>query len=100
MRVGAAIIALLCFFASGARSPAQQSPHDLYDALNAAPGKDVPKLLMQATAPNWVSCGGNDACGTREQVIATSGRMWLLNNTVWLAWYCPRMRSNPGCWQF
>ena len=50
-----------------------------YDALNAAPGKDVPKLLMQATAPNWVSCGGNDACGTREQVIAAREQLAALS---------------------
>jgi predicted ester cyclase len=45
-----------------------------YDALNAAPGKDVADLLRQATAPDWVSCGGNDACGAREQVIAAIAR--------------------------
>jgi steroid delta-isomerase-like uncharacterized protein len=41
-----------------------------YDALNAAPGKDVWRLLEQATAPDWVSCGTNDVCLSREQVIA------------------------------
>lgn len=41
-----------------------------YDGLNAAPGKDVAGVLMRATAPQWVSCGGNDVCATREQVIA------------------------------
>jgi hypothetical protein len=40
-----------------------------YDALNAAPGKDVPAALMNATAPEWVSCGGNDQCGPRDKVI-------------------------------
>src|SRR5690348_16443560 len=41
-----------------------------YDGLNAAPGKDVAAVLQRATAPEWVSCGANDVCGTREQVIS------------------------------
>jgi predicted ester cyclase len=41
-----------------------------YDALNAAPGKDVADILRRVTAPAWVSCGTNDVCGAREQVIA------------------------------
>jgi predicted ester cyclase len=41
-----------------------------YDALSAAPGKDVKDLLMQATSPDWVSCGTNEGCGARDQVIA------------------------------
>ena len=45
-----------------------------YDALNAAPGKDVWRLLKQATAPDWVSCGTNDVCLSREQVIAAIAR--------------------------
>jgi SnoaL-like polyketide cyclase len=40
-----------------------------YDGLNAAPGKDIPAILMKATAPEWVSCGGNDQCGPRDKVI-------------------------------
>jgi hypothetical protein len=40
-----------------------------YDALNAAPGKDIAAILMKATAPEWVSCGGNDQCGPRDKVI-------------------------------
>lgn len=55
-----------------------------YDALNAAPGKDVAGLLMQATAPNWVSCGSNDACGGREQVIAAiAGRHKAIPDLKW-----------------
>src|SRR5262245_45157382 len=41
-----------------------------YDGLTAAPGKDTASLLRQATSPDWVSCGANDVCGAREQVIA------------------------------
>jgi predicted ester cyclase len=56
-----------------AQSAAQAAPASValfYDALNAGPGKDVKGLLMQATAPDWVSCGSNQACGARDQVIA------------------------------
>ena len=31
-------------------------------------------MLRQATAPDWVSCGANDVCGAREQVIAAIAR--------------------------
>jgi predicted ester cyclase len=40
-----------------------------YDALNAAPGKDAAALVAAATAPDFVSCGGNDACSPRDKVI-------------------------------
>jgi predicted ester cyclase len=45
-----------------------------YDALTASPGKDVAGLLRQATSQDWVSCGGNQACGAREQVITAIAR--------------------------
>ncbi|OMQ23836.1 ester cyclase [Serratia oryzae] len=41
-----------------------------YDALNTAPAKDSKKLILQATAPEWVSCKGNDDCKPREKVAA------------------------------
>jgi hypothetical protein len=41
-----------------------------YDALNATPGKDVAALIRSATTQDWVSCGANDVCGPREDVIA------------------------------
>jgi ketosteroid isomerase-like protein len=40
-----------------------------YDALNAAPGKDVAALITRATSADWVSCGGNEACSPRDKVI-------------------------------
>ena len=40
-----------------------------YDALNAAPGKDVAALIQRSTSPDWMSCGGNEACSPREKVI-------------------------------
>lgn len=39
-----------------------------YAALNA--GSDATALLTQVTRPDWVSCGGNDDCRPRAQVIA------------------------------
>src|ERR1700751_4342530 len=40
-----------------------------YEALNRPAEKDVVKLLEQATSPDWMSCGGNDACVPREKFI-------------------------------
>ena len=55
-----------------------------YDGLNAAPGKDVPGVLMRATASDWVSCGGNDVCGKRDQVIAAiAGRHKAVPDLKW-----------------
>jgi len=55
-----------------------------YDALTAAPDKDVPGLLRQATAPGWMSCGGNDSCVGREEVIAAVvGRQEAVPNLRW-----------------
>jgi predicted ester cyclase len=39
-----------------------------YDALNAAPGKDVASLITQDTSADWVSCSGNDTCLRRDAV--------------------------------
>jgi hypothetical protein len=44
-----------------------------YQALNAEYAKDSPDLVRQATAPEWVSCRGNDACNSRDEVIAGIG---------------------------
>jgi predicted ester cyclase len=41
-----------------------------YKALNAAFAPDSADLIRQATAPAWVSCRGNDACNSRDEVIA------------------------------
>ena len=41
-----------------------------YNALNAAFAADSAELIRQATAPAWVSCRGNDACNSRDEVIA------------------------------
>jgi predicted ester cyclase len=41
-----------------------------YEALNAASGKDVASLVRQATVAEWLSCGANDFCRKRDDVIA------------------------------
>ena len=41
-----------------------------YKALNAAFAQDSADLIRQATATAWVSCRGNDACNSRDEVIA------------------------------
>src|SRR4051812_8665846 len=69
--------AALTTLALATQSAAAQTPEQaalavvapFYDGLNAAPGKDVEGVLRRATAPEWVSCGANDVCGAREQVI-------------------------------
>lgn len=42
----------------------------LYQGLNEPAKKDVATLLAKATSPEWLSCSGNDACASREKVIA------------------------------
>jgi len=68
-------LAVLCAAAppAGAQSAAPDVPasvRQFYDALTAAPGKDVAGLVTAATTPDWVSCGNDRACGNRAQVIA------------------------------
>jgi predicted ester cyclase len=45
-----------------------------YRALNAEFANASADLIRQATAPEWVSCRGNDDCNTRDQVIAGIGQ--------------------------
>ena len=49
---------------------ARASVAPFYKALNAAFASDSPDLIRQATAPEWVSCRGNDVCNSRDEVIA------------------------------
>jgi predicted ester cyclase len=52
---------------------ARASIAPFYKALNAAFARDSPDLIRQATAPEWVSCRGNDVCNSRDEVIAGVG---------------------------
>jgi predicted ester cyclase len=49
---------------------ARASVAPFYKALNAEFAKESPDLIRQATAPEWISCRGNDACNSRDEVIA------------------------------
>jgi predicted ester cyclase len=45
-----------------------------YKALNAVNVNDAPELIKQSTAPEWVTCRGNDLCNTHEEVMAGVGQ--------------------------
>src|SRR5215470_6944810 len=84
--------AALTTLALAPQNAAAQSPEQaalavvapFYDGLTAAPGKDVVALLRQATAPEWVSCGTNDVCDAREQVIGRiAGRLKGIPDLKW-----------------
>src|SRR5262245_36314644 len=49
---------------------ARASVAPFYKALNAEFAGDSADLIRQATAPEWVSCRGNDVCNNRDEVIA------------------------------
>ena len=53
---------------------ARASVAPFYKALNAEFANDSPELIRQTTAPQWVSCRGNDICNTRDEVIAGIGQ--------------------------
>jgi hypothetical protein len=45
-----------------------------YQALNAEFANNSSDLIRQATAPDWVSCRGNNLCNSRDEVIAGIGQ--------------------------
>jgi predicted ester cyclase len=53
---------------------ARASVAPFYKALNAEFAKDSPDLVRQSTAPQWVSCRGDDVCNNRDEVIAGIGQ--------------------------
>jgi predicted ester cyclase len=77
----AVCIAFAAFGFAAAPAAAEISPDaarasvaPFYQALNAEFAKDSPELIRQATAPQWVSCRGNDICNSRDEVIAGIGQ--------------------------
>ena len=55
-----------------------------YKALNAEFAGDSADLIRQATSADWVSCRGNDACNTRDEVIAgVAGRLKSVPDLKW-----------------
>jgi predicted ester cyclase len=69
----AAGLTVLCARADTGAEAARAAVAPFYKALNAEFAKDSADLVRQATAPEWVSCRGNDACNSREEVIAGIG---------------------------
>jgi predicted ester cyclase len=69
----AAGLTVLCARADTGAEAARAAVAPFYKALNAEFAKDSADLVRQATAPEWVSCRGNDICNTREEVIAGIG---------------------------
>ena len=77
--VACAAVAAMGLLASSARAElsaeaARASVAPFYKALNAEFANDSPELIRQSTAPQWVSCRGNDICNTRDEVIAGIGQ--------------------------
>ena len=71
--------AVICLLASSARAEisaeaARASVAPFYKALNAEFAKDSSELIRQSTAPQWMSCRGNDICVSRDEVIAGMGQ--------------------------
>jgi hypothetical protein len=63
---------------------ARASLTPFYKALNAAYVSEAPELIKQSTAPDWVTCRGNDLCNTREEVIAGIGpRLKAIPDLKW-----------------
>ena len=86
-RIFIACLAIIAFAGASGPARAQDLPASIvlfYDALTAAPGKDVASLVRDATAEDWKSCGGNDRCAGREQVIAAiAGRQEAVPDLRW-----------------
>jgi len=63
---------------------ARASLTPFYRALNATYVNEAPELIKQSTAPDWVTCRGNDLCNTREEVIAGIGpRLKAIPDLKW-----------------
>ena len=74
-----AAVAALGLMASSARAEisaeaARASVAPFYKALNAEFANESAELIKQSTAPQWISCRGNDICNSRDEVIAGIGQ--------------------------
>lgn len=74
-----AAVAALGLMASSARAEisaeaARDSVAPFYKALNAEFVNESAELIKQSTAPQWISCRGNDLCNSRDEVIAGIGQ--------------------------
>jgi predicted ester cyclase len=66
----AAVFTTSCAWAEMTTEAARASVAPFYKALNAEFARDSADLIRQATAPEWVSCRGNDVCNSRDEVMA------------------------------
>jgi predicted ester cyclase len=74
-----AAVAAIGLMASSARGEistqaARDSVAPFYKALNAEFANESAELIKQSTAPQWISCRGNDICNSRDEVIAGIGQ--------------------------
>ena len=70
--------------AETAEQSALASLAPFYKALNAENAGEAPELIRQATAPEWVTCRGNDLCNTRDEVMAgVSQRLKAIPDLKW-----------------
>jgi predicted ester cyclase len=82
-----------CVVATAALSPARAemsietaraSVAPFYKALNAAFAQQSADLIRQSTAPDWMSCRGNDVCSSREEVVAgVTARLKSVPDLTW-----------------
>src|ERR1700694_909548 len=74
-----AAVAVIGFLGSPAQAEisaeaARASVAPFYKALNAEFANESAELIKQSTAPQWISCRGNDICNSRDEVIAGIGQ--------------------------
>jgi predicted ester cyclase len=72
--IAIALLVTLAARAEDSSEAARASVAPFYKALNAEFTKESAELIRQATAPEWVSCRGNDICNSRDEVIAGVGQ--------------------------
>src|SRR5215470_7071352 len=76
IRTGAMLLSFVALAARPAaaadaltQAQARAAIEPFYKALSAATGDEIAALVKQAASPQWLSCGGNDACRNRDEVI-------------------------------
>jgi predicted ester cyclase len=82
--VVAAALAMSPVRAEMTTEAARASVAPFYKALNAEFANESADLIRQATAPEFVSCRGNDICNTRDEVIAgIAARLKSVPDLTW-----------------
>src|ERR1700755_3245328 len=82
--ITAATMSLPSAHAEMSAEAARASIEPFYKALNAAFAQDSAGRVRQATAPEWVSCRGNDVCNSQEEVIAgIAARLKSIPDLTW-----------------